>query len=162
MMGGVPPGDDPALDLLRSRSGLSVDEEGRLLHRGEPITHARTLEVLWRSLARRPDGRWEVAIGRERAYVEVAGTPWVVRGLVEAAGGAPLLVLSDGTREPLDPATLRVGADGILRCDVKGGQEARFGRSAQVGLGLALDEDPPGSGRYTLDVNGARWPVRRA
>ncbi|GAO03075.1 DUF1285 domain-containing protein [Anaeromyxobacter sp. PSR-1] len=153
--------DPAALELLRSRSGLSIDAEGRFLHRGEPITHARTLEVLWRSLARTPDGRYEVAIGRERAYVQVDEAPYAVRGATEdPGGGAPLLHLSDGTAEPLDPATLSLGADGVLRCAVKGGaHRARFTRAGHVSLGLMLREDPPGSGDYALFVNGTRWPV---
>ena len=97
--------DADALELLRSRSGLSIDDEGRFLHLGEPITHARTLEVLWRSLARAPDGRWLVRVGRESAYVAVEETPYTVRGVAnDASGAAPMLLLSDGTREVLDPA----------------------------------------------------------
>ncbi len=155
--------DDAALELLRSRSGLSIDDEGRLLHLGEPITHARTLEVLWRSLARGPDGRWRVHVGRESAYVEVKETPYTVRGvLADAPAGAPTLLLSDGTREPLDPATLSLGEDGVLRCEVKGGERARFTRAGQVALGFAIDEDPPGTGRYAITIGGARWPIRTA
>ncbi len=157
------PLSDEALELLRSASGLSIDDEGRLLHRGEPITHARTLEVLWRSLAPAPGGRWLVRIGRESAYVEVAETPWVVRGVDPGdAAALPLLLISDGSREPLDPATLRVGADGVLRCDLSGDRPARFGRAAQLALGLTLDEDPPGSGSFALLACGRRWPVARA
>jgi hypothetical protein len=156
----VPP-DDEALELLRSRSGLSVDEEGRFLHRGEPILHARTLEVLWGSLERRVDGRWLVRVGRESGYVSVAETPWIVRGVLEREPGAPpALLLPDGSREALDPATLCLGADGVLRCSVKRGP-ARFGRAAQVALGMALDEDPPGSGAFVLTLGGTRWPVRQ-
>lgn len=153
---------DEALELLRSRSGLSIDAEGRFLHRGEPITHARTLEVLWRSLERAPDGRYRVHIGRESAYVEIAGAPYAVLGVLDAAPGTPPpLLLSDGSREPLDPATLSLGEDGVLRCSVKGGAHAaRFSRAAQVALGLALEEDPPGSGRFHLRVGRSRWPVR--
>jgi hypothetical protein len=154
----VSPDPDP-LELLRSRSGLSIDSEGRLLHRGEPITHARTLDVLWRSLERAPDGRYVVRIGRESAYVQVDDAPYAVRGVVDGPAGAPWLVLSDGSREPLDPTTLRLGADGVLRCAVKGGHAARFGRSAQVTLGLAVEENPPGSGRFALTVGGVRHPI---
>ncbi len=153
---------DDALELLRSHSGLSIDAEGRFLHRGEPITHARTLEVLWRSLERAADGRYLVRIGRESAYVELEATPWVVRGVLEGPAGAPVLLLSDGSREPLDLATLAVGADGVLRCEVKGGHAARFSRAAQVSLGLALEESPPGSGRYELVIAGVRHAVRTA
>jgi hypothetical protein len=153
--------DGDLLELLRTRSGLAIDADGRFLHRGDPITHARTLEVLWSSLTRGPDGRYLVRIGRESAYVDLADAPYAVRGVVEDPnGGTPALLLSDGSREPLDPATLHVGADGVLRCSVKGGHAARFGRSAQVTLGLALEESPAGSGRFALVLGGARFPIR--
>jgi hypothetical protein len=154
----VEPARDP-LELLRSQSGLSIDADGRFLHRGEPITHARTLEVLWRSLERVADGRYLVRIGRESAYVEVADAPYAVRGVLEDPGGAPTLLLGDGSREPLDPATLTLGADGVLRCSVKGGHAARFGRAAHVTLGLLLDERPAGSGRFVLTIRGVPHPI---
>ncbi len=157
----IGPVTDEPLELLRARSGLSIDAEGRFLHRGEPITHARTLEVLWRSLERTGDGRYLVRIGRESAYVELEAAPYAVRGVLPGPGGTPSLLLSDGSREPLDPATLAVGTDGVLRCEVKGGHAARFTRAAQVTLGLALEERPPGSGRYELELGGVRHPVRR-
>ncbi len=157
----MPATDERALEILRAGSGLSIDEEGRFLHRGEPITHARTLEVLWRSLERAPDGRWLVRVGRESGYVSVAETPHVVRGILDRKGGAPpVLLLADGSEEGLDPASLRIGADGVLRCTVKGGLLARFGRAAHVALGMALDEDPPGSGTFFLTIGGTRWVVR--
>jgi uncharacterized protein len=151
--------DDATLELLRSSSGLSIDAEGRFLHRGEPITHARTLEVLWRSLEPAPGGRWLVRVGRESAYVAVDETPYTVRGLVEDGSGAPALLLADGTTEPLDPRTVSVAADGVLRCQVKGGVRARFTRAGQLAMGVLLDEDPPGSGHYALTVRGARWRI---
>jgi hypothetical protein len=156
----VPDGD--LLELLRARSGLSIDAEGRFLHRGEPITHPRTLEVLWRSLERAPDGRYLIRIGRESAYVEIEDAPYTVRGIVEGPAGDRFLLLSDGSREPLDPSTLALGRDGVLRCTVKGGHAARFGRGAQVALGLAVEENPPGSGRFVLTVGGTRHPIRNA
>jgi hypothetical protein len=157
----VPPGRDP-LELLRSRSGLAIDADGRFVHRGEPITHARTLEVLWGSLERTGDGRYLVRIGRESAYVEVADAPYAVRGVLEGPDGTPTLLLGDGTREPLDPATLVLGPDGVLRCSVKGGHAARFGRAAQVALGPLLDERPAGSGRFVLTIRGVSHPIGTA
>jgi hypothetical protein len=153
--------DAEALELLRSRSGLSIDAEGRFLHRGEPITHARTLAVLHASLHRATDGRYEVEIGRERAYVAVDDAPYAVRGVSLADGHAPALHLSDGTIEPLAAETLSLGRDGVLRCTVKGGHRARFTRAGHVALGLALDEDPPGSERYVLCVNGVCHQIPR-
>jgi hypothetical protein len=153
--------DQARLRRLREGSGLSVDAEGRFLHRGEPVTHARTLQLLWRSFRREPDGRYAVSIGREVAYVDIEAAPYAVQAVMPAqAGGVPRLRLSDGTEEPLDAATLSFGADGVLRCTVKGDHPARFTRAGQLALGALLQEDPPGSGSFALVVNGRRWPVR--
>jgi hypothetical protein len=157
----MPSPDEQALELLRSQSGLSIDEEGRFLHRGEPITHARTLEVLWHSLERAPGGRWLVRVGRESGFVSVQETPYVVRGIVDRRDAPPALLLSDGSEESLDPASLSVGADGVLRCTLRSGVSARFGRAAHIALGMVLDEDPPGSGSFVLSIGSTRWPVRR-
>ncbi len=151
-----PPGEE-ALELLRRRSGLSIDLEGCFLHRGEPIRHARTLEVLWRSLERQPDGRYLVRIGRESGWVRIEDAPYAVRGV--RLEGDPRLLLSDGSEEALRPDTLSLDAEGILHCLVKGDHRARFARSAQVALGLALEEDPDAPGSYHLSLGGRRWPV---
>jgi hypothetical protein len=157
----VDPASPGFLERLRGESGLSVDAEGRFLHRGEPITHARTLELLWRTLAPAPGGRWQVTVGREAAYVEVEETPWAVRG-VRLEGVPPrgvTLLLAGGREAPLLPDTLRVGDDGVLRCALPDGT-ARFTRAGQLALGGQLEEDPPGSGRFALVLAGRRHPVR--
>jgi hypothetical protein len=149
--------DEAALELLRSRSGLSIDLEGRLCHRGEPITHARTLAVLWSSLARQPDGRYIVRVGRETGYVHIEDAPYGIRGLTSEAERL-VLHLTDGTIEPLDPATLSLDRAGILHCAVKEGRHrARFTRAAQVGLGLMLEEDR--AGHYVLRLGGRTFPI---
>jgi hypothetical protein len=153
------PLDPAALELLRASSGLSIDDEGRFLHRGEPITHPRTLEVLWRSLERVPDGRWLVRIGRESAYVDAGETPWRVRGLAERDGAPPLLLLAGGAQEPLDPSTVTLGRDGVVRCRLASGDHARFTRAGQLALAPYLDEDPPGTGHFHVTVGGARWKL---
>ncbi len=152
--------DAAALELLRARSGLSIDLEGRLCHRGEPIAHARTLEVLWRSLERAPDGRYLVRVGRESGYVHVEDAPYAVRG-VDPDSDPPVLHLNDGTRDALDPRTLVVGADGVLRCLVKGGHRARFGRTAQVQLGLRVEEDPGAPSGFALCLPSGRFSIRQ-
>lgn len=154
----MPDLDAAALELLRQQSGLSIDLEGRLCHLGQPITHARTLEVLWGSLARQAGGRYLVRVGRESGYVHLADAPYGVRG-VTPDGERLLVHLGDGSVEPLDPSTLTVDGEGVLHCLVKGGHRARFGRSAQVELGLVLEEDPPGAGRFALHLGGRTFPV---
>ncbi len=148
-----------AIELLRSQSGLSVDLEGRLCHRGEPITHARTLQVLWGSLTRQPDGRYVVRVGRESGYVHVEDAPYGVRG-VTFERGWPDLHLTDRSVEPLDPRTLWLDQEGVLHCLVKAGaHRARFTRAAQVDLGLALEEDARAPAGFALRVDGRCYPV---
>jgi len=146
------------LDILRRSSGLAVDDEGRFLVHGEPVTHARTLEVLWRSLRPVPGGGWEVRIGRESASVAVEETPWAVRAAV-ADGDGIALWLPDGSREPLDPVTLRVGGDGVLRVTLSGGRTGRFTRAAQLALGERLEEDRAAPSGFRLALGGRRFPV---
>lgn len=139
-----------------------MDAEGRFLHRGEPITHPRTLEVLWGSLAQAADGRWQVRVGREAGFVAVDETPWAARG-VRFEGTPPrtaTLLLSGGAEAPLDPASLRLAADGTLRCRAADGRPVRFTRAGQLALGASLEEEPPGSGRFSLALGGRAWPVQ--
>ena len=156
----MPAPDPEALELLRAQSGLSIDREGRLCHRGEPITHARTLEVLWRSLERGADGRYLVRVGRESGYVHVEDAPYAVRGVTFDRGG-PILHLGDGTAEPLDASTLTLDAEGVLHCVVKRGHRARFGRTAQVDLGLRVEEDPGRPGGFVLRLPAGEFPIRQ-
>ena len=140
--------------------GLSIDDEGRFLVNGEPVTHERTLEVLWRGLAPGPGGGWQVRVGRESAPVAVAGTPFVVVAVSEDGGGAGLeLSLAGGAREPLLPETLRVAGDGRLRATLASGHDARFSRSAQIALGMRLAEDPSAPGGFHLPLGGKHWPL---
>jgi hypothetical protein len=157
----VPAPEPDALELLREQSGLSIDLEGRLCHGGDPITHARTLEVLWGSLERQPDGRYLVRVGRESGYVRIADAPYAVRGVTFDGAGHPLLHLTDRSVEPLDPATLTVGAEGVLHAVVKGGHRARFTRSAQIDLGLRLEEDAAAPGRFLLRLPSGTYAVVR-
>jgi hypothetical protein len=150
--------DDRALEMVRQRSGLSIDLEGRLLHRGEPITHPRTLELLWRSLERGSDGRYLVRIGRESGYVRLEDAPYVVRGVAPGIGEVRLS-LSDGSQELLRPGTLTVDCDGVLHCIVKEAHRARFSRAAQAALGLLVEEDGSAPAGYALVLPGGRWPI---
>jgi hypothetical protein len=139
--------------------GLAIDDEGRFLVNGEPVTHERTLETLWRGLAPAAGGGWQVRIGRESAPVSVPGTPFVVIAVSEEGDGPATLTLAGGALEPLQPATLRVGQDGVLRATLSSGHAARFSRSAQIALGMRLAEDPSAPGGFHLSLSGRDWPL---
>jgi hypothetical protein len=138
---------EPSPELLEKlrRSGISVDREGELIHEGEPIRHEGLRRALFRWLDRLDDGRYVLRLDERRfAYLDVADTPLVVRAL-RVDGEAVSLQLSDGAEEPLDPVTLTVDQQGILRCWVRGHRiEARLATSAAAALAERITETPQG------------------
>jgi hypothetical protein len=122
-----------------------VDREGRFIHEGEEVRHEGLRAALFRWLDRLPDGRYVLRLDEQRyAYVDVEDTPLVARSARVAADGQLLLGLSDGSEEPLDPATLTVDDDGVVRCWVRGGRlEARLATSAAAAIADRLPADLP-------------------
>jgi hypothetical protein len=109
-------------------------------------------------IARHPDdGRLILNNGYDWCYFRVEGTPFFVIAL--SLGDLPMLRLSDGSAEPLAPQSLRVDAEGVLTCSVKGGAfAARFDRHAQLAIEpLIRDGEPP-----VLELGGSRYPLVRA
>jgi uncharacterized protein len=107
-----------------------------------------------------PDGRGRLELGEDKAWVVIEDTPWVVTHVEGDPATGFTLVLNDDTREPLDPDTLRVGADDVLYTRIKGGAHpARFLRPAYYELTRHLDADPGGA--LVLPVAARRVPLAR-
>ena len=140
----------------REDSGLLLDKELRWFHDGEPVLHPRILELFNESLVPTDDGRFQLRIGQDWAFVTVEDAAYRVTGL-DAGEDCVFLRLSDKTGEALIPSTLALGPDGVLSVRVKGGRaKARFSRQAQVALGALLEESPEG---LTLAVGTTHLPV---
>jgi hypothetical protein len=136
---------DEQLERFR-RSGIRLDAEGRFWHEGAQVEHRGLRAALWRWLERNPDGRYVLRLDAARfVYLDVEDAPHAVRSL-RWDGDRALLRLADDTEEPLDPATLRLGAASAggaaaAYCRVKGGRfEARFTPGAWAALGERLEE----------------------
>jgi hypothetical protein len=88
------------------------------------------------------EGGFVVQVGHFRARIDVEDVPWWVVAYDEDNGE---IQLTDGSRERLDPASLSLDPDEVLRCQVKVRFAARFTRSGQAHLLNALDTDtnPP-------------------
>jgi hypothetical protein len=152
----------------RSReSSIVLDREGRFLHDGVPVTHPGMARAFSTWLSRHPDdGRYILDNGYDWTYVTVEDAPFFVLRVLAATGEgrsataatAPSIELSDGTFEELDPDRLWVGAQDALYTDVKGGAfQARFTRSAQLGLAEFLVEGEGGA--VFFDFAGRRRPI---
>jgi hypothetical protein len=123
--------------------GLVLHHDGRFTHEGVPILHARLRRAFERSVRFLPDeDAYVVQLGRFRGQIEVEEAAFFVREYDAARGE---IALSDGSREPLEPATLRASPrDGALLCAVKRalapeGLLARFHHAAQAQLLDALE-----------------------
>lgn len=150
------PGDHPEFFRFpapegRSReSTIRLDGEGRFFHDDEPVEHAKLRDALHTWIARHPDdGRFILTNGYDWTYFVVDDVPFFVRA-VENVDGDAILVLSDGSREPLAPETVRAGERGDLYLRVKNDAEgkarggpfdAKFTRFAQTQLEPFLESE---------------------
>ena len=158
------PGDHPEFFRLAAPEGASrestirLDADGRFWHDGERVEHPALEAALHRWIARHPDdGRFILTNGWDWTYFTVDDAPYTVRSL-QVEPDRVVLRLSDGTDEPLDPTTARVGAHDALYVRVKGGAfDARFSRHAQGQLEPVLEAGP--GGEPMLAVGGRRYMV---
>ena len=129
----------------REDSGLVLDRGLNWFHDGERITHPKIIEAFNAGLVPTDDGRFQLRIGSDWAYVKVEGAAYRVNA-IDTDDTRLYLRLSDRTGEALNPATLRLGDDGVLMARVKAGRaDARFSREAQFALGELLVPDGAGS-----------------
>ncbi len=140
--------------------GLVLHHDGRWSHEGQPIRHARLRAAFDRSVRYLADeGKYVVQLGRFRGEIEVEEAAFFVREVDLEAGQ---LRLSDGSREALDAATLRLSPrDAALLCTVKralapGGLPARFTGPAHAELLQAAVETAEGP---ALRVGGRLVPL---
>ena len=136
---------------------LRIDRDGGWSHDGDEVSHGGILASLREGLQVDGAGHF-LQIGPVRVPVEVDDAPFVVVRF-EAEGDGFALRLVDGTREALDPGTLRLGRGDVPYCRVKGGRfEARFSRAAAWQLLQHVDAQP-GGGPPMLAVGGRRYAL---
>ena len=130
---------DEQIEKLR-QSGIRLDAEGRFWHEGAEVTHVGMRAAFWRWLDRNPDGRYVLRLDPQRfVYLDVDDAPYVARSL-RWEGERAVAVLSDGSEEPLDLSTLRVGTGGVAYATVKGRFDARLSSAAWALLADRISE----------------------
>jgi len=148
----VTPESDPSSFRLPR---LRIDRDGGWFHDDDEVLHEGILESLRQGLEVDAAGHF-LQIGPVRVPVEVEDAPFSVVRL-EADGEGFVLTLNDMSREPLDPATLRLGVLDAPYCRVKGSRfEARFTRAAAWQL---LQHVVPGEAGSpaTVTIGGRRY-----
>jgi len=136
---------------------LRIDRDGEWFHEGDLVSHEGILASLREGLHVDGAGHF-LQIGPVRVPVEVDDAPFAVVRF-EAEGDGFALWLIDGSREALDPGTLRFGPGDVPYCRVKDGRfEARFSRAAAWQLLQHVDA-PPDGGPPMLGVGGRRYAL---
>ena len=132
--------------------GLVLRHDGSWLHEGEPVLHPKLRAAFDGGVRFLPDegetGKYVVTLGYFRGQIEVEEAAFFVRDFDSTEG---TVVLSDGSREPLDVASLHLSpVDQAILCRVKRalapeGLLARFTHAAHAELLAAVDDasDPP-------------------
>jgi hypothetical protein len=124
----------------------------------EVIPNAAIRRLFSRTLQVSADGRGRLELGEDTADVIIEDTPWVVTHVEGDPAAGFSVLLNDETSEPLDPATLAVGAGDVLYCRVKGGpHRARFLRPAYYELMRHVETAADGG--FVLPVAGRRIAV---
>jgi hypothetical protein len=132
-------------------------KDGRWYCDGEPIANAAICRLYSRALTVDADGQARLELGEDRAAVAIEDTPWVVTGVEGSPETGFTIALNDGSREPLDPTTLTVGAHHVLYCRAKGGHRVRVLRPAYYALMRHAEIDA--AGQIVLPVGPRRVPL---
>lgn len=131
---------------------IQVDKDGNMSHDGAPMIHPGILEMIYEAVYYE-DGLYFLKIGEQRCQLEVADTFHVVQR-AQFEGDGVRLFINDGSQEMLEPATLRLGDEGVLYCKIKNGAfPARFLRQAYYQITERLVEDGDG---YAIEIGGVR------
>jgi hypothetical protein len=146
--------------VFSRESKIRIDAEGRFWHEGALVEHPGLSRALASWIAvDAATGRYVLRNTMDWCFITVDDVPLVVRSVTIPERGPVLAWLSDGTTEPLDPATLRLGEGDALYCDVKnGGLPARFGRAAAFAL---LDRARPEGQGYVLELPSGEQRIDR-
>ena len=154
---------EPQLSLSENElppCGIVIDREGDWCYRGSPMQRADIVSHLCQHVRRdESSGRYIIQMGQQRCYLEVEDTPLVVASVLHdrSEEGQEELLLSIKhfeQTEPLDPASLWIGAENVLYCKVTGDKiPARFLRPAYYQLAEFVHEDHEQDRFYLLFKN---------
>ena len=137
---------------------IRFGRDGEWYSDGERIANRRIADLFSRCVRKNPQGGYMLQMGDERAPLEVDDTPFVVRQIDADPRHGFTVSLNDGTREPLDPSSMRYGRDNAFYCRVKGGEwEARLLRPAHYALAHSVDIGA--DGRFYLRIGSRDYPI---
>jgi 8-oxo-dGTP pyrophosphatase MutT (NUDIX family) len=142
--------------IARASSGPSpilLSKRGDFYQDGEEVTHARTRELLHRSIVRISSNSWALHVAGEELELVLEDTPRVVLSYDRWTG---MMSLSGGTIEELAPGTLQVRHErNGLVCTLTNGWQASFTSPAYYEIAKDIQEST--TGEYVLNFRGRNY-----
>jgi hypothetical protein len=161
----MPDLDPELLERLRRGFPLHMDRQGNFSFEGDPITHPGIIRLFRNNLDATETGEVTLGLEGKWVYLKLADLPLrALRVDVPREGEiGPQLLLDDGRRMPLDPATLIEEPGAGLRCTVAARESGRplgvrLSNPALVDLSAYMVWDE-GDERPKLEINGRRFEI---
>jgi len=165
--------DPETLEKLRRGFPLHMDRQGNFSFEGDAVTHPGVVRLFRASLDATEAGEVTLGIEGKWVYLKLADLPLRALRVDQPRGQqetGPQLILDDGRRLPLDPASLWEQPDAGLRCEVPARGSGRplgvrLSNTAAIDLSqwfVWADEDadaPDAEQRPSLEIDGQRWPI---
>ncbi len=144
---------------------IRIDKEGTWYYRGAEMLRKDIVYLLYRHLRIDESGRYLIDYNNERFYVDAEDTPFVIkaiyRSISEEEGDAITILMPDGSREWLDPSTIRIGGDNTLYCTMTSrGFKARFSRASYYQIAEYIESEAEEDG-YFISLNKHRYYIKK-
>lgn len=141
---------------------IRIDKDGIWYYLGAHMFRKEILCLFFQSVKIDECGNYIIEMGRERCYLDVEDTVFVVtcvEKIIDDEGTEHIvLLLTDDTWEKLDLNTLYVGNDNVLYCKVKDGVfPARFSRNSYYQLARFIEEEEDDC--FFISLNDERYII---
>ncbi|MCK5680597.1 DUF1285 domain-containing protein [bacterium] len=145
-----------------SESDISINALGEWWYDGAKIIHPEVLKLFKNSLTIDSiGGEYFIDYQGKRVPVKVARTPYFIRDVAletDQVGNliGVMLEVDDGSQELLDPESLTLDDEGVLKVKIKAGQfAARCLSAAHFRIAELLEEDSEGN--FFIEINHSRF-----
>lgn len=141
---------------------IRIDKEGVWFFRGAEMFRREIVNFFYQNLRQDDNGRYIIELENDSCYIDVDDTAYIVKSVFREARNDNgreeiILLLSDGTTESLDPATLWIGEDNVLYCRVRNLTfDARFSRAGYYQLAESISYNEEKDLFYIL-LNGNEY-----
>jgi hypothetical protein len=138
---------------------IRIDRNGVWYYRDMEMTRFEIVQYFYNHLQRDSEGKYRIELDNEQCLIQVDDVPYVIQSVSreffgEEKGHRMVISLSDGSREELNPETIRIDEKNVLYCRVKQcNHEARFSRQAYYQLSEYIEHDIQHD-RFFVTVDG--------